>query len=242
MTNNSKPHKWFKRSTIFNKITPTNHTKPKTNNIERETRERGARGRQENLPATGEEASTNMKKFHQERKPEDRTEERRWRWPTRRRATYAEERTKKEKLKRGGENEGEDEATPQEEWTSDSYGRVTNHLYIKWVKGILALSHGVLGVPTKMLGAPSNPQMTNKSWAKASCTPCTIASWDLNPAPPKFLKISNYPFHIIPFQNRCLIIVKKNSFWNKCFIAVKNSFSFQNKCSIIVKNSFYLSE
>jgi len=35
------------------------------------------RGRQENLPAAGEEAATNTKKLQQERKPEDRMKERR---------------------------------------------------------------------------------------------------------------------------------------------------------------------
>ena len=46
------------------------------------------------------------------------------------------------------------------ERTSDSYRRVTVALYIKWVKGTLALSPRMLGVPAKMLGAQSNTQIS----------------------------------------------------------------------------------
>ena len=59
-TNNNKPPKWFKTSTIFNKITPTNNNKPNTNNIERETRELTCSGRgsshQHEEATAGEEA------------------------------------------------------------------------------------------------------------------------------------------------------------------------------------------
>ena len=42
---------------------------------------------------------------------------------------------------------------------SDSYGRIIVPIYIEQVKGILTLSPRLLGVPTKILGAQSNPKI-----------------------------------------------------------------------------------
>ena len=76
---------------------------------------------------------------------------------------------KKEEAEEQQEEEEEDEAKEEvrgkrtkQKWSSakekgsDSYGRVTVPLYIKWHKGNLAISLRVLGVPAKMLGAQSN--------------------------------------------------------------------------------------
>ena len=83
----------------------------------------------------------------------------------------------KEKMKCEGENKGEDEVAAREEWTSDSYGQVTVHSYIKWVKDILAFSPGVLG-------AQSNTQgLGFKTGIKKANGPidCKFA-WDFFPA------------------------------------------------------------
>ena len=65
---------------------------------------------------------------------------------------------KRKKKEKAEEEDREDEAKATQEKGSDSYGRVTVPLYIKWMKGILILSPKVLGVPTKIFGAQSNTQ------------------------------------------------------------------------------------